>query len=116
MRNPTMRLARPEGHFIVPTSFGNAYPIRWVYCRRIDPAAIALYFALSAVISWGTSRYDDMRYGTTRTFHTDAVIGIDDSVTNPTHFVAMNINRQARLFCRFPVAMRDKTRLINGRY
>ena len=49
----------------------------------------------SAVLAWGTQRYNDLRYGTPRTYQTDAVVGHDDSAKNPSHFIAMNLNRQA---------------------
>ena len=114
MRNPTMRLARPKSPSLFLRRLAMPTPsVGYIVGAFI--AAVALYFVLSAVISWGMSRYDDMRYGTTRTFHTDAVIGIDDSVTNPTHFVAMNINRQV-VILQIPGGDANKTRLINGPY
>jgi hypothetical protein len=49
----------------------------------------------SAALAWGTQRYNDLRYGTPRTYQTDAVVGHDDSTKSPSHFIAMNLNRQA---------------------
>lgn len=110
----TIRLPRSKSSALFQHQTTSSLPtIR--YFVGIFVAAVALYFALSAGINWGVSRFDDIRYGTTRTFHSDAVIGIDDSVTNPTHFVAMNINRQV-VILQIPGGDTNKTRLINGPY
>ena len=114
MRNPTMRLARPKSATSILRRWGMP-TLSIGYITTAVIAAVALYMALSALVSWGISKYDDMRYGTTRTFHTDVVIGIDDSVTNPTHFVAMNINRQV-VVMQIPGGDTSKTRIINGPY
>lgn len=114
MRNPTMRLARPKNALVFMRRW--SMPTLSVgYIASAVVAAVVLYMVLSAVVGWGMSKYDDVRYGTTRTFHTDAVIGIEDSPTNPTHFVAMNINRQV-VIMQIPGGDTGKTRIINGPY
>jgi hypothetical protein len=114
MRNPTMRLARPKNMGLLLRRWG--MPTLSVgYISAAIVGALVLYMALSALVGWGISKYDDIRYGTTRTFHTDAIIGIDDSPTNPTHFVAMNINRQV-VVMQIPGGDTSKTRIINGPY
>ncbi len=116
MRNPTMRLARPKQTTIYMRRL-HLPTINWNFSHGIGlvAGAVLLYFVLSAVVGWGISRYDDIRYGTTRTFHTNAVIGIEDSPMNPTHFVAMNLNRQV-VIMQIPGGDTGKTRVINGPY
>jgi hypothetical protein len=117
MRNPTMRLPRAKSkgfslrRINIPT-IGSLTPI---YIVAALGAAVMLYFVLSAAVSWGIERYDDIRYGETRTFHTDAYLGIDDSPMNPSHFVAMNLNRQV-VIMHIPGGDTSKTRIINGPY
>ncbi len=63
------------------------------------PLAIGMIFMIAAwlggntVISWWQTHQDDSTYGRPRTFQTDAVVGHGDSSTNPTHFIAVNLNR-----------------------
>lgn len=56
---------------------------------------VVLWVLGSAALAWGTQRFNDLRYGTPRTFQTDAAVGHGDSLKNPSHFIAMNFNRQA---------------------
>ena len=117
MRNPTMRLPRAKSKGIslrrinIPT-IGSLTP---TYVVGGIAAAVVLYFVLSMAVSWGIERYDDIRYGKTRTFHTNAYLGIDDSPMNPSHFVAMNLNRQV-VIMHIPGGDTSKTRIINGPY
>jgi len=57
-------------------------------------ALLAIYAIMGNVMGWGRARYDDLRYSTTRTFQADEVVGHDDGAGTPTHFIAMNLNRQ----------------------
>ena len=55
--------------------------------------AIACYLLLYGAWTGGRGLYNDWAYGaTTRTSHLEAVVGDHDSVTSPTHFVAMNLH------------------------
>ena len=55
--------------------------------------AIACYLLLYGAWTGGQGLYNDWAYGaTTRTSHLEAVVGDHDSVTSPTHFVAMNLH------------------------
>jgi hypothetical protein len=56
-------------------------------------AMIALWVAGSWVLQWWQVHQDDVTYGRPRTFQTDAVVGHTDSPTNPSHFLAINLNR-----------------------
>ena len=58
-------------------------------------ATIVLWvFGVSAV-AWGNQRYNDFRYGTPRTYQADAYVGHNESPGHPSHFIAVNLNRQA---------------------
>jgi hypothetical protein len=77
-------------------------------------ALVAIYAIMGNVVGWGRERIDDIRYGTPRTFHADAVVGHDDGAT-PSHFIAMNMNRQV-VIIQIPGGDTAKTRVISGPY
>jgi hypothetical protein len=56
-------------------------------------AVIAIYVLVGALVGWAQVRLDDLRYGWPRTTQMDAVVG-HESNGQPTHFMAMNLNRQ----------------------
>lgn len=58
-------------------------------------AALVLWMVGSSALAWGVQRYNDLRYGSPRTFQMDAVVGHNDSPQHPSHFIAVNLNRQA---------------------
>jgi len=79
-----MSVARPtqqrQFHWLVPT--GVTLMI-----------AIGCYLLLYTALTGGRGLYNDWAYGaSTRTSHLEAVVGDHDSVTSPTHFVAMNLH------------------------
>jgi hypothetical protein len=60
-------------------------------------AMAALFLLLSSAASWIQTTKDDLTYGRPRTFNIDAVVGHNDSAANPTHFIAMNLNRHVEV-------------------
>lgn len=56
--------------------------------------ALALWVLGLNAVTWGTNEYNNIVYGNPRTFQTDAVIGHNDSPTNPSHFIAINLHGQ----------------------
>jgi hypothetical protein len=58
-------------------------------------AMLVLWMLGSSVLAWGIQRYNDVRYGNPRTYQVDAVVGHGDSPSRPSHFIAINYNRQA---------------------
>ncbi|HJT58442.1 MAG TPA: hypothetical protein VJ761_18190 [Ktedonobacteraceae bacterium] len=53
------------------------------------------FFALSALGSWWQTQQDNWHYGRPRTAQYDAVVGHNgDSAAHPSHFIALNLNRQ----------------------
>jgi hypothetical protein len=64
-------------------------------------ALLSLWLLLSVVSSWWQDMQNDWRYGRPRTVQTDAVVGHHDSATNPSHFIAINLN-QHLVIIEFP--------------
>jgi hypothetical protein len=78
-------------------------------------ALLAIYAVMGHVVAWGTSHLNDVRYGATRTFQMDAVVGHEDGAGTPTHFIAMNLNRQVAVI-EIPGGDPSKTRTLTGPY
>lgn len=57
-------------------------------------AALAIYLLVGAVVDWGRIKLDDVRYGRPRTMHLSGITGIGEESGQPSHFIAMNLNRQ----------------------
>lgn len=57
-------------------------------------AAVALWVSFSAILAWGTGKYNDIVYGYPRFYQTDAVVGHNDSPAHPSHFIALNLHGQ----------------------
>ena len=66
-------------------------PLVWLGLGML--AMILLWVGFSNLLNWWTIHQDDSTYGRPRTFQTDAVVGHDDSTSNPSHFIAINLNR-----------------------
>jgi len=52
------------------------------------------WVVFTAVANWWITTQDDWHYGRPRTFQINAVVGHNDSPTHPSHFIALNLNRQ----------------------
>jgi hypothetical protein len=71
------------------------------------------WVAFNALGSWWQTTQDDWHYGRPRTFQTDAVVGHGDSAANPSHFIAINLNRHV-LIIELPGGDTSKARIFNG--
>ncbi len=60
-------------------------------------AMLALWAGGSMLLGWWQAKQDDWHYGRPRTFQTDAVVGHNDSAANPSHFIAINLNRHVEV-------------------
>ncbi len=60
-------------------------------------AMLALWTVLTMVVSWAQTTLDDIHYGRPRTFQIDAVVGHNDSASNPSHFIAINLNHRIQI-------------------
>lgn len=62
-------------------------------------AMLAIWITGSWALAWAHQVSDDVHYGNPRTYQVDAVVGHGtDATTHPSHFVAINLNRQAVVF------------------
>jgi hypothetical protein len=110
-------ITRPgAGTFIQPRRASRgSHPGNGVTSKAIDPSlssqrghrrqfpwlTLLLGMALMALLVVGVGKFgtwwqihqDDVTYGRPRTFQLDAVVGHNDSASNPTHFIFMNLNR-----------------------
>lgn len=71
-------------------------PVRlhWLFFSGLALLIMILgWIGLSALGSWWQTTRDDWSYGRPRTYQIDAVVGHHDSARNPSHFIAMNLNR-----------------------
>jgi hypothetical protein len=71
------------------------------------------WIAFNALGSWWQTTQDDWHYGRPRTFQTDAVVGHNDSLSNPSHFIAVNLNRHI-LIIELPGGDSSKARIYSG--
>ena len=78
-------------------------------------AVVAVYVVVSTIVHWVQITTDDLAYGRPRTTQMDAVVGHADSPAQPTHFIALNLNRQISIF-EIPGGDTGKAQVITGPY
>jgi len=78
-------------------------------------AALAVYAAISLLVSYVHIGIDDLYYGRPRTIQLDSFVGHDEPAGHPTHVIAMNLNRQV-IVVELPGGDAGKTRTIVGPY
>ena len=78
-------------------------------------AALAVYAALSLLVSRAHVAVDDLRYGRPRTTQLDGFVGHEEASGQPTHLLAINLNRQATII-ELPGGDATKSRTIAGPY
>ena len=76
---------------------------------------VLLNLILTPLLAWGRIKLDDLRYGRPRTMQTTAFVGHDESHGQPSHFVAMNLERRV-IILEMPGGDASKTRTITGPY
>jgi hypothetical protein len=89
--------------------------------RRFPPVAVLvgmlamamLAVSLNAFGSWWRIHQDDVQYGRPRTAQLDAIVGHADSVSNPTHFIFINLNRRVEII-EFPGGDASHARIYTG--
>jgi hypothetical protein len=74
---------------------------------------LVLWTLLTLFASWWGTTWDDIHYGRPRTFQTDAVVGHNDSASNPSHFIAINLNGRIEII-EFPGGDGSKARIYLG--
>jgi hypothetical protein len=73
----------------------------------------ALFLMLNTLGSWWQIHQDDVTYGRPRTYQVDAVVGHNDSATNPSHFIFLNLNRHVEII-EFPGGDSTHARIYTG--
>lgn len=58
---------------------------------------VLIVICLSAWNSWWHTYQNDQQFGRPRTFQMDAVVGHEDSPSNPTHFIFINLHRHVEI-------------------
>jgi hypothetical protein len=76
-------------------------------------AMIVGWLLFTALAGWWQVTLDDWRYGRPRTFQIDAVVGHNDSPTNKSHFIAINLNRHIEII-EFPGGDPTKAKVYIG--
>ena len=74
---------------------------------------LVLWTLLTMAASWWNTTWDDIHYGRPRTFQVDAVVGHNDSASNPSHFIALNLNGRIEVI-EFPGDDASKARIYIG--
>jgi hypothetical protein len=76
-------------------------------------AMLVLWTLLTLAVSWWNTTWDDLHYGRPRTFQVDTVVGQNDSSSNPSHFIALNLNGRIEVI-EFPGGDASKARIYIG--
>jgi hypothetical protein len=102
IRRRSRGLTNPEGTtrtISVPTKELEHRPRRFpMLAILIGMLVMALLvYGLTNLGAWWRIHQDDMQFGRPRTYQLDAVVGHNDSPSNPTHFIFMNLNRHIQI-------------------
>jgi hypothetical protein len=74
---------------------------------------ILLWIGVTQFMTWGTNEYHTIVYGYPRTYQIDAVVGHQDSVSSPSHFLALNFHGQIQVI-EFPGGDATHARIFFG--
>lgn len=78
-------------------------------------AVLAIYAVVGVVQVRVNVLLDDLRYGRPRTHHLTAFVGHGEEAGRPTHFTAINLNREV-LVIELPGGDASKVRTLSGPY
>ncbi len=79
-------------------------------------AMLAIYVLVGAVVDWAQVRIDDIRYGRPRTTQIAGLVGHgEESNTQPTRFIGLNLNRQV-VVLELPAGDPTQVRSLPGPY
>lgn len=76
-------------------------------------AMLVLWTLLTAGINWWNNSMDYLHFGYPRTFQVDAVVGHNDSASNPSHFIAINLRGKIEII-EFPGGDASHSRVYLG--
>lgn len=96
---------------------GDASPKRrlhWLFYLSLAICIMLVgWFVVSIVTNWWRVVQDDWRYGRPRTYQTEYVVGHNDSKEKPSHFIALNLDRQIQVI-EFPGGDSTKAKVYLG--
>ena len=88
--------------------------VHWLLIFGIGMLAmLALWTLGSQSMNWWSVTQEDWHYGRPRIFQTDAVVGHSDSTANPSHFLALNLNRHI-VIIELPGGDPSKAKIYTG--
>jgi len=103
---------QPAGHLYTrPRSRIQLHPLTFLGIVLLF--FVAGWWILFQIGMWWQVTQDDWHYGRPRTFQTDAVVGHHDSIANPSHFIAINLNRHILIY-EIPGGDASKTVVYRG--
>lgn len=76
---------------------------------------LCMFVILQLLLGRGQTWFDDLRYGRPRTMQVSAYVGHNEHPGQPTHFVAMNLNRRV-VVIELPGGDSTKARTLQGPY
>lgn len=74
---------------------------------------LVLWTLLTTGLGWWNDTMDFIHYGNPRTFQMDAVVGHNDSASNPSHFIALNLHGRIEII-EFPGGDGSHARIYLG--
>lgn len=105
----SLRSAQPRGAAI-PRWLHSA-----IYGVTIILAAVAIYVVVGLLVGRAHAMVDDLRYGRPRMLQLDAFVGHNEASGQPTHLMALNLNRQITII-ELPGGDASRARTIAGPY
>ena len=88
-----------------------SHPLLWIGFGML--MMLLAWTALQALGAWWSLHQNDVTYGRPRTAQYDMVVGHDDSPSNPTHFIAVNLNATI-IIIELPGGDTAKARIYRG--
>ncbi len=92
-----------------------AVSYRVLYAAILILAAFAIYLLVGVAVDWARVKIDDLRYGDPRTTHLSGFVNHGEEQGQPTHFVAINLDRQV-VVLELPGGDASQVRHLPGPY
>lgn len=78
-------------------------------------AALVIWWVAMDLVAWGTVTANDLQYGRPRTYQTDVYVGHNEQPGQPSHFIAINLQRRV-VVIEFPGGDSTKAKTYLGPY
>lgn len=108
-----MRPTRPAPSTQPPARQSAARAHWLLYAGVVMFIMILAWVGLSVLTNWWQGVQNNLEYGMPRTYQVNAVVGHSDSPSNPSHFIAINLNRHIEII-EFPGGDATKARVYIG--